>query len=225
MKRILATTFAFACAAAAASAAPEDHGRERYRRTIEKLSQAHGVPETLIHRVIMRESKYAPHLTNHGHYGLMQIKLETAKGMGYGGGAKGLLDGETNLTYAIPYLANAWLAADHDENRAVQLYAGGYYYVAKRKGLIGKLRTAKSEPLRDTTLVAYAEQQQPEPQQAASNPFAALFGGGTPTQAQQMPQQQMAAVDGEVVEDWAIEGEELVVFERAPLPPKRPRKL
>ena len=165
MKRVLATACAFAFAASVASAAPEDHGRERYRKTIEKLSRAHGVPEALIHRVIMRESKYAPHLTNHGHYGLMQIKLDTAKGMGYGGGAKGLLDGETNLTYAIPYLANAWLAADHDENRAVQLYAGGYYYVAKRKGLIGKLRTAKSEPLQETALVAYAEQPQPESQQ------------------------------------------------------------
>lgn len=225
MKRVLATACAFAFAASVASAAPEDHGRERYRKTIEKLSRAHGVPEALIHRVIMRESKYAPHLTNHGHYELMQIKLDTAKGMGYGGGAKGLLDGETNLTYAIPYLANAWLAADHDENRAVQLYAGGYYYVAKRKGLIGKLRTAKSEPLQETALVAYAEQPQPKSQQQASNPFAALFGGAQQAPSQQVAAQQVATADGDLVEDWALEGEELVVFERAPLPPKRPRKL
>lgn len=211
-------------ATAASAASREAPGAERFTPSIERLSRAHGVPERLIRRVIMRESRYAPHLTNHGHYGLMQIKLQTAKGMGYHGGAKGLLDGETNLTYAVPYLANAYQAAGRNEDRAVALYAGGYYYVAKAKGLIGSLRTARSAPLSSEAVsepvTAYAETAQPEvaPRQVAeaqqpSNPFAFLFGGGQP--AQQM--QAVAEGDDAIME--------AVSIEIAPLPPKRPRGL
>ena len=61
----------------------------------------------------------------------MQIKYETARGMGYKGEARGLLDRQVNLTYGIPYLANAYHLADGNENRATALYRGGYYYLAK----------------------------------------------------------------------------------------------
>lgn len=212
---------AFALPTTAASAASrESAGAERFTPSIERLSQAHGVPERLIRRVIMRESRYAPHLTNRGHYGLMQIKLQTAKGMGYSGGAAGLLDGETNLTYAVPYLANAYQAAGRNEDRAVTLYAGGYYYVAKSKGLIGSLRTARSAPLSGDVVTAYAEDERAEeaPAQAAqaqqpSNPFAFLFGGG------QQEQQLQAVAEGDDA------NMEPVSIEIAPLPPKRPQRL
>lgn len=209
-------------AAAANAASREAPGAERFTPTIQRLSKAHGVPERLIRRVIMRESRYAPHVRNGGHYGLMQIKLQTAKGMGYAGGAAGLLDGETNLTYAVPYLANAYAAAGHNEDRAVALYAGGYYYVAKSKGLIGRLRTAKSaplsgEPTSSEPVIAYAETRPAEeaPQQMAAaqpaNPFALLFGGEK--QAAQM-QAEAEGADARM---------EAVSMEIAPLPPKRPR--
>ena len=190
-------------------------GAERFTPTIQRLAQVHGVPERLIRRVIMRESRYAPHVRNGGHYGLMQIKLQTAHGMGYSGGAAGLLDGDTNLTYAVPYLANAYLAAGKNEDRAVALYAGGYYYVAKSRGLIGSLRTARSAPLSGEPVTAYAETRQDEaPQQVAqaqaANPFSFLFGGG-----QQAPQMQ-ADAEGD---DANMEAPSL---KRAPLPPKRP---
>jgi soluble lytic murein transglycosylase-like protein len=77
----------------------------------------------------------------------MQIRYDTARGMGYTGPASGLLDANTNLTYAVPYLANAFRVADGSPDRAVSLYAGGYYYVAKRKGLLRELRTAASGPV------------------------------------------------------------------------------
>lgn len=209
-------------ASAASAASREAAGAERFTPSIERLARAHGVPERLIRRVIMRESRYAPHLTNHGHYGLMQIKLQTAKGMGYGGGAAGLLDGETNLTYAVPYLANAYRAAGQNEDRAVALYAGGYYYVAKAKGLLRSLRTAKSEPLSgepaaSEPATAYAETARPAeaPQQAAAaqpaSPFALLFGGGQPAQ------QMQAEAEGD---DANMEAVSMAV---APLPPRRPR--
>jgi soluble lytic murein transglycosylase-like protein len=37
------------------------------------------------------------------------------------------MDPETNLTYAVRYLAGAYRAAGGNANRAVSLYASGYY--------------------------------------------------------------------------------------------------
>ncbi len=56
--------------------------------------------------------------------------------MGYKGNAKGLLDAETNLKYAVRYLSGAYKVAGGDEGQAVRFYARGYYYDAKRKGLL-----------------------------------------------------------------------------------------
>jgi soluble lytic murein transglycosylase-like protein len=92
------------------------------------------VPEALVHRVIVRESRYQPHLIGRGGtIGLMQIKLATARSLGYTGTAEGLRDPNTNLTYAVKYLAGAFRAANGDHNRAVAYYASGYYYAAKRQ--------------------------------------------------------------------------------------------
>ncbi|MGH6852342.1 MAG: transglycosylase SLT domain-containing protein, partial [Methylocella sp.] len=107
-------------------------------------AKAHGVPEALVHRTVMRESRYNPRLVHNHCFGLMQIKYATARGMGYRGEARGLLDPRVNLTYAVPYLANAYRLADGDEDRATALFRRGYYYVAKHKKMQGKLRTASS---------------------------------------------------------------------------------
>ncbi|HEX5779616.1 MAG TPA: lytic transglycosylase domain-containing protein, partial [Xanthobacteraceae bacterium] len=45
-----------------------------------------------------------------------------------------LLDAETNMTYAMKYLAGAYRAAGGNPDRAVALYARGYYYEAKKMG-------------------------------------------------------------------------------------------
>lgn len=96
---------------------------------------ANGVPVALVHRVIIRESRYNPRLVGKGGaMGLMQIKTATARGVGYGGSAAGLLDPNTNLTYAVRYLAGAYRLAGGNHNRAVSYYARGYYYAAKGKG-------------------------------------------------------------------------------------------
>lgn len=93
---------------------------------IEQQASANGVPSSLVHRVIMRESGYNPRAVSSGNYGLMQIRLGTARAMGYSGSAAGLLDPETNMTYAVRYLAGAYRAAGGNEGRAVALYARGY---------------------------------------------------------------------------------------------------
>jgi soluble lytic murein transglycosylase-like protein len=114
---------------------------------IAQHAKRHGVPESLVHQVIRRESGYNPRASNRGHLGLMQIRYDTARGMGYRGAASGLLDADTNLTYGVPYLANAYLVAGGNPDRAVSLYARGYYYEAKRKGLLGTLRTGSTAVL------------------------------------------------------------------------------
>ena len=105
-----------------------------YDGMIAAQAEANGVPVSLIHRVIMRESRYNPRAVSGGNYGLMQIRLGTARAMGYRGSAEGLLDPATNLTYAVRYLAGAYRAARGNESRAAALYARGYYGEAKRQG-------------------------------------------------------------------------------------------
>ena len=110
--------------------------RAQYESLVAAHAQANNVPEALVHRVIVRESKYHPDLVGRGGtIGLMQIKLATARGVGYTGDAAGLRDPATNLAYGVKYLAGAWRAANGNQDRAVRLYAGGYYYVAKRQRL------------------------------------------------------------------------------------------
>ncbi|GGI19161.1 lytic transglycosylase domain-containing protein [Bradyrhizobium guangdongense] len=109
-------------------------GQAEYAEMVAMHARANGVPEALVHRVIMRESRYQPGLIGHGGtIGLMQIKLATARGLGYTGDAAGLRDPNTNLTYAVKYLAGAYHAANGDHDRAVRYFAGGYYYVAKQQ--------------------------------------------------------------------------------------------
>jgi soluble lytic murein transglycosylase-like protein len=111
-------------------------GEAQYAEMVAAHARANGVPEALVHRVIMRESRYQPHLVGRGGtIGLMQIKLATARGLGYTGDAAGLRDPETNLTYAVKYLAGAYHAANGDHARAIRYYAGGYYYAAKQQRL------------------------------------------------------------------------------------------
>ncbi len=105
---------------------------------IARHAAANNVPESLVRRVIHRESRGNPRVIHNGNYGLMQIRLGTARAMGYRGDARGLLDADTNMTYAVKYLAGAYRVAGGNADRAVHYYAAGYYEAAKRKGHIGK---------------------------------------------------------------------------------------
>ena len=111
-------------------------GHAEYDAMVARHAQANAIPEALVHRVIVRESRYQAGLVGRGGtIGLMQIKLATARSLGYTGTAEGLRDPETNLTYAVKYLAGAYRAANGNHNRAVAYYAGGYYRVAKHQRL------------------------------------------------------------------------------------------
>jgi soluble lytic murein transglycosylase-like protein len=116
-----------------ACASPASAGSGSYDALVARHAAANGVPASLVHRVIIRESRYNPRAVSRGNYGIMQIRLGTARAMGYTGSVAGLLDADTNMTYAVKYLAGAYRAAGGNESRAVAYYAGGYYHQAKRQ--------------------------------------------------------------------------------------------
>jgi soluble lytic murein transglycosylase-like protein len=139
---------------------------------VARHASANGVPVVLVHRVIVRESRYQPALIGHGGtIGLMQIKLATARGLGYSGDAEGLRDPDTNLAYGVKYLAGAYHAANGDHGRAMHYYASGYYDVAKRQRLERAVtagiesfgnpipaRAARPKPLARNPAEAHAQQ-------------------------------------------------------------------
>ena len=141
--KILPNLALAAFAAMALSPEANAQSRAQYESMVATHASANNVPEALVHRVIVRESKYHPHLVGRGGtIGLMQIKLPTARGMGYTGDAAGLRDPNTNLAWGTKYLAGAYRAANGDHSRAVRYYASGYYYAAKRQRQQGPLQIA-----------------------------------------------------------------------------------
>src|ERR1700753_1708473 len=100
MKRLFALAW-LAVVAARPFAQPAQAQRAEYDALVAAHAQANGVPEALVHRVIVRESRYQPGLMGRGGaIGLMQIKLATARSLGYTGDAAGMRDPNTHLTYA-----------------------------------------------------------------------------------------------------------------------------
>ena len=139
--------------------------RAQYESLVATHARANNVPEALVHRVIVRESKYHPGLVGRGGtIGLMQIKLATARGVGYTGDAQGLRDPDTNLAYGVKYLAGAWRAADGNHDRAMRYYASGYYYAAKQQRLE---RTTPATP----QLASAPPQEVAKPKEAARKPL------------------------------------------------------
>jgi soluble lytic murein transglycosylase-like protein len=111
-------------------------GSANVNNLIAKYASHYDVPEGLIHRVVKRESGYNPKARNGPYWGLMQISAATARSMGFKGDASGLLDPDTNLKYAVKYLRGAWMVGGYSQEAAVRHYARGYYYDAKRMGLL-----------------------------------------------------------------------------------------
>ena len=103
---------------------------------IARYAAHHEIPVELLRRVVNRESTFNPAARNGPYWGLMQILPATARTMGYRGEPAGLLDAETNLMYAGKYLRGAYLVADGNHDLAVRYYSRGYYYDAKRRGML-----------------------------------------------------------------------------------------
>jgi pyruvate/2-oxoglutarate dehydrogenase complex dihydrolipoamide acyltransferase (E2) component len=175
--RILVSSLALAWLVQPASAT-DLKARLDLEPLIVKHAAANNIPAGLVHRIIIRESRYNARAVGlGGALGLMQIKHATARALGYSGSAEGLLDADTNLTYGVRYLAGAYRVADGDQNRAVGFYARGYYYDAKRRGMLGTLARAPAVAQEPVAAVAAPP---PAPPQSF---FSTLFSTPQPSQA------------------------------------------
>lgn len=93
-----------------------------------QISVLQGIPEGLLESICYKESNLNVKAINlfdgktHS-YGVCQVKLETAKFMGFKGDGKALQDPETNITYAAKYLKyqhrryGSWIKAIGAYNR------------------------------------------------------------------------------------------------------------
>ncbi len=101
-------------------------GAEGLRALVARHAAANGIPFSLADAVVRIESRYNPRAAHAGNFGLMQIRHQTARGLGYSGGASGLLDAETNARYGMKYLAMAYKMAGGDTCRTVMKYQSGH---------------------------------------------------------------------------------------------------
>ncbi|NDW51951.1 lytic transglycosylase domain-containing protein [Aliiroseovarius sp. PrR006] len=106
------------------------------RAQINKWADHYEIPRELVHRQAIRESTHRPEARNGPYWGLLQILPQTARTMGHRGPVEELLDPDVNLKYAGKYLRGAYIVSGRDIERAMGWYARGYYYEAKRLGLL-----------------------------------------------------------------------------------------
>ena len=156
-------TFSIALAASFVllpAVAGQGAGASEHDQLVAKHAAAYGVPEALVRRVIHIESKGNPRVVSKGNYGLMQIRLGTARAMGYSGDAEGLLDADTNMTYAVRYLAGAYRAAGGNSEQAIRNYQRGYYDRAKAQGFspYSPIAATQQAAAPDPAMVKEAEQ-------------------------------------------------------------------
>lgn len=94
-------------------------------------AKAVGVPGALLLAICTHESGLrnveAPHDHGSPSYGLCQLKLDTAKGLGYQGNGPGLMVPETNAKYAAQYLKMQLERYDGDWCKSVAAYNSGTY--------------------------------------------------------------------------------------------------
>ena len=96
------------------------------RQVIEKQARDNAVPLALAHAVIRIESNYNSTIVHAGNYGLMQIKLGTARSLGFSGVPATLLDPNTNLHYGLKYLGDAYQREGGDLCRTIMKYQSGH---------------------------------------------------------------------------------------------------
>ncbi len=94
---------------------------------IARHAAVQGIPVALADAVVRIESRYNPSARNAGAVGLMQIKPQTARGLGYQGGAAGLMQPETNVKYGMIYLAQAYRMSGGDTCATLMRYQSGHY--------------------------------------------------------------------------------------------------
>lgn len=115
------------CAAVFLTSNPASaQSRKHIRQMVVQEAARHGVPARLALAVVHIESRYRPRAISRGNYGLMQIRLGTARAMGFRGSSRALLVPRTNLKYGMKYLARAWRASGGSVCGTIKRYQTGY---------------------------------------------------------------------------------------------------
>lgn len=94
---------------------------------VDMHAASHGLPASFARAIVQIESKFNPRATGRQReVGLMQIKYETARGIGFTGTREELYDPDTNLKWGMKYLAMAWKLGGNTPCGAVMKYQGGH---------------------------------------------------------------------------------------------------
>jgi soluble lytic murein transglycosylase-like protein len=128
MRFMFRVAFAFALVAPLILSAGEASAGspQAFAALIATHAAANGIPVDVADAVVRHESNYNPRLTGRaGEIGLMQIKLQTARGLGYRGSRKGLYDPATNIAWGMKYLGVARKLAGGSQCGMLSRYNGG----------------------------------------------------------------------------------------------------
>ena len=102
---------------------------------VHEHAEANDVPPALALALVKVESSFNPKATGrNGEIGLLQIKPQTARAMGYKGSAKALYDAETNLAWGMKYLGKAHDLAGGDTCGTLLRYNAGLDAKRSSKG-------------------------------------------------------------------------------------------
>jgi soluble lytic murein transglycosylase-like protein len=101
---------------------------DNFAEIIQNKARINSLPENLIYNVIRIESRFRPNVTGtSGEVGLMQIKLATARSVGFTGTRRELYQPEINIRYGSRYLAQAYAKANGDSCIAAMYYNQGLH--------------------------------------------------------------------------------------------------
>ena len=102
---------------------------------VNRYAEEAGIPDTLVRAVVRVESDWDQSMTGFaGEIGLMQIKPETARDMGFIEQDDMLYDPDTNIRWGVRYLAEAWKLANGDLCQTVLKYNAGHQAVKMTQG-------------------------------------------------------------------------------------------
>jgi soluble lytic murein transglycosylase-like protein len=97
------------------------------RELIASHARRQGVPVDLARAVVRVESNFNPQARGRaGEIGLMQIKPQTARGIGFTGETEDLFDPNTNLRWGMRYLGTAYKLAGGSVCGTILRYSAGH---------------------------------------------------------------------------------------------------
>jgi hypothetical protein len=113
--------------APAISASERFSARAAIRAIIERETAATKLPADIAEAVVFVESRYDSSVVGGvGEIGVMQVRPETAKMLGFRGSLAELAELEINIHYGVIYLSKAWRLAGGDLCRALMKYRAGH---------------------------------------------------------------------------------------------------